>query len=892
MKREFLLTVLFFFFCTQMLFAATYYVPDNFGTIQSALSSATSGDTVIVRDGTYTGSGNRNLDFNGKSIYLKSENGASNCTIDCQNLDRAFTFLNGESSSAVVDGFKIINGSKSGDHTDFPDCAGGAIFCRYGSSPTIQNCIIGESGGSNQALWGAAVYLLGSGTNPAFINCDISYNAAASTDGSPAWGGGVLLDLDSDITLTNCTITHNSCAGYGGGIAVYQCDGTISGCTITDNSCSTTPNLGGGVFARFSDLKSDSRRVISKKPKTARSALTFQNCDISNNSATNGGGFGCLDLDDNGDQLTITDCTFTSNSASNQGGGIQLDDSSATISGCTFTSNTVLNDGAGLFLKNGSDASISECNFWSNVCTHHLNNHGAGIASYDSDCSISTCYFSDNRCSAGANDGYGGAIFLGGASNSSPEITACEIINSIAPNSASNGGGIWIGNNVAPIIYNCDIIGGHASFGGGIFCNGYSTQCAPIISTVQISSCTAGDGAGIYTRGSTVLTVSNCVIVDNEASNKGGGLYARDTSTSTQLNNITFSGNSAYWDASTSYGAGIHVYDAQVTVINSILFYDSPLEIVVEGGSGAVNATYCDIQGGWTGTGNFTLIPRWTSGPYGDYYLSETAAGQVYHSPCIDAGSGPAHTTCWFTMFGSQCADSMTTRSDQFTDTGTVDLGMHWPRIMGEDCSTYNTIHCGDTNVPGEDLSTRFNTYNQYTYGCGSNYQGGDEVWQLDLGGGTVYNVTISLDDSNDTSMDLIVDDQCPPASGSATCADNTIEVFGNGVYYIAVDCPMNQGAEYSLSVECATPTPTPTDTPTPTPTDTPTITPTPSPTETPTITPTDTPTPFPTSTPTNTATPTQTPTVGPLPATTPTGTVSLLLILGCILTVLTVRRK
>ena len=33
---------------------ATIYVPDNYSTIQAAVNAASPGDTIIVRDGTYT----------------------------------------------------------------------------------------------------------------------------------------------------------------------------------------------------------------------------------------------------------------------------------------------------------------------------------------------------------------------------------------------------------------------------------------------------------------------------------------------------------------------------------------------------------------------------------------------------------------------------------------------------------------------------------------------------------------------------------------------------------------------------------------------------------------------------------------------------------------------
>lgn len=53
---------------------------------------------MVVADGIYTGEGNVELDFLGKAITVKSENGAANCMIDCENVDaaRGFYFSSGE----------------------------------------------------------------------------------------------------------------------------------------------------------------------------------------------------------------------------------------------------------------------------------------------------------------------------------------------------------------------------------------------------------------------------------------------------------------------------------------------------------------------------------------------------------------------------------------------------------------------------------------------------------------------------------------------------------------------------------------------------------------------------------------------------------------------------
>ena len=56
-------------------FGDTYFVPDDFPSIQAALSGVVDGDTIIVRDGIHSGTDNKNLDFGGAAVTLRSENG-------------------------------------------------------------------------------------------------------------------------------------------------------------------------------------------------------------------------------------------------------------------------------------------------------------------------------------------------------------------------------------------------------------------------------------------------------------------------------------------------------------------------------------------------------------------------------------------------------------------------------------------------------------------------------------------------------------------------------------------------------------------------------------------------------------------------------------------------
>lgn len=78
--------------------AAIIRVPHDQPSIGAALAVAMSGDEVVVEDGQYAGADNRNLDFAGRAIQLRSVNGPENCIIDCEHLGRAFLFASGEDS--------------------------------------------------------------------------------------------------------------------------------------------------------------------------------------------------------------------------------------------------------------------------------------------------------------------------------------------------------------------------------------------------------------------------------------------------------------------------------------------------------------------------------------------------------------------------------------------------------------------------------------------------------------------------------------------------------------------------------------------------------------------------------------------------------------------------
>lgn len=115
-------------------------------TIQEAIDAASSGDTVLVADGVYKGLGNRNLDFRGKAIVVRSEKGPEHNIIDCEGEARGFYFHSWEKKTSVVSGFTITHG--------YGKYQGGrGIYC-LSASPELTNCVITENG----AGLGAGIY--------------------------------------------------------------------------------------------------------------------------------------------------------------------------------------------------------------------------------------------------------------------------------------------------------------------------------------------------------------------------------------------------------------------------------------------------------------------------------------------------------------------------------------------------------------------------------------------------------------------------------------------------------------------------------------------------------------------------------------------------------------
>ncbi len=153
-----------------------------FATIQAAIDAFDVGlhDRIVVLDGTYSGAGNHDLDFLGKSVYLKSATDAQHCIIDCAGEGRGFHLHQGEGENAIIEGFTITGGTTE---------PGSALLCEN-STPTLTHCVIKDN--SPNAVW---------------MTGDLNIEGSVELFNNNAGGPGTIrLDQTDTLTLGDCVV--------------------------------------------------------------------------------------------------------------------------------------------------------------------------------------------------------------------------------------------------------------------------------------------------------------------------------------------------------------------------------------------------------------------------------------------------------------------------------------------------------------------------------------------------------------------------------------------------------------------------------------------------------------------------------------------------------------
>ncbi len=361
----------------------TIYVNGAAGqTIQEGIDAAQNGDIVVVTDGVYAGPGNRDLDFGGKAIVVRSENGAPNCILDCEHSGRGFYFHTAESAAATVEGFTIQGGSAN---------LGAGIFCGTDCQPTIINCTIT---GNTATSAGGGMYC---NSQPTVIGCTLTGNTAYS-------GGAIYCESAGAPTFDHCTIWWNWAYFSGGGVSSLNSDITLLSCSINGNAANMEYNdtSGGGMFIDGGSVTITDCVLAGNLAQARGGGLLCQDYAVVNISGSvfagnrvetysEGGGIAV----ENSAAATAGGCLFTGNRTGQGEGGAVAAFDALTLRNCALAGNAAFDGGAVCLLD---AAQIMGCLFAGGSAQR-----GAGLFTYSPGVLITNCTFGENTAAVGGS---------------------------------------------------------------------------------------------------------------------------------------------------------------------------------------------------------------------------------------------------------------------------------------------------------------------------------------------------------------------------------------------------------------------------------------------------------------------------------------------------------
>ncbi len=285
-----------------------------FQTIANAMDAAIDGDEIVLRDGTYSGPGNRDVRFRGCMVTVRSENGPSGCVLDLQSIGRAFLVDLDPGPGPVIEGLTFINGASYG---------GGALKITS-SYPVIRHCV---------------------------------FESCLSTAG----GGAILIEssgglIEDCVFRDNLTPTYLPAAHEGGAIRFTGeyfelAEGHIVRCLFQGNSSAN----GGAICS------------------SGYFPLTVSHCTFLENVASlSGGAIANRSSDAAGAVVRVDDCLFSGNRAGDDGGAIwaaaspEHHSTQMHLSGSTFVANQAIAEGGAAAIQAKSFTRIENCICWGN----------------------------------------------------------------------------------------------------------------------------------------------------------------------------------------------------------------------------------------------------------------------------------------------------------------------------------------------------------------------------------------------------------------------------------------------------------------------------------------------------------------------------------------------
>ncbi len=476
---------------------------------------------------------------------------------------------------------------------------------------TLTDCTLLDNIASSGAIYSSGTLTITGST--------LSGNSAYSSYD----GGGGIFNWYGTVTISESTLSDNSATNSNGGAIYSSGTLTITGSTLSGNSAT---NAGGGIY------------------NDNGGSTTISDSTLSGNSASNYGGGGVLNNLEG--SVTVTNSTFWDNSATNGAfaGGIRNVEGTVSLTATIVAGNTSGGDCSGVTDAGYNLDDDGTCGFSGTSLSdtpagldpNGLQNNGGptetialepGSPAIGAVTSASLCSTPDQRgvqrptpCDIGAfesatqivsncNDSGPGSLrqavadvssggtvdFALSPSCSTITLTSGDI--EIATNLAIDGPGasdlavsgdnasqvFVVDNGVTASISGLTVEDGFSQpsdttvSGGGIFNKGALTVTSCVL--IDNNGSTSG-GSGIFNQG--MLAVTNSTIADNSGNDDGGGIFSNNMLTVT---NSTISGNSV------SPGAGGGIYDYGTAIVTNSTITDNNASLLGGGIFSSSDAT-------------------------------------------------------------------------------------------------------------------------------------------------------------------------------------------------------------------------------------------------------------------------------------------------------------
>ena len=447
----------------------------------------------------------------------------------------------------------------------------------FGGGGQVQTGATLTMNGTASISYNTAVLRGGGGlhlTSGATLNLN---SGSISNNTANGWGGAIHSSRDCSLNLNGGAMSHNTVNGRGGAINLSAgSELTLNGTDVTYNTANqgynyvystVTQNFINGTCTWTNPTYPDSTPIVGYGGGIAVDAgtCTIQNSSsVSNNtSASDGGGIALIMKDyrnalDNSiitgstaPTLVMTNGEISGNRSGGNGGGVYImvnneseiaGEPSATINGGVITGNSAKTNGGGIYLDTGSRFTMADgVTMSGNKAGNGGTGSGGAVYVSQGTATINGGSITSNTASVN-----GGAIYV----NGNVIITKGNLSNNSSQN---NGGAIYVQTGTVTmnsLTMNNNIA---TSNGGGLYLDNGSLSIGNSASNI-IQNNKSANGAGVCIANGT-LAIQQCRIINNTATQVGGGVYVADIDAVT----INLTGGGVFENNTANTGGGLAV---------------------------------------------------------------------------------------------------------------------------------------------------------------------------------------------------------------------------------------------------------------------------------------------------------------------------------------------